>query len=203
MAMGHCSLLYTQLAVSVLCDTPFLPLIFLLMSYLSQFSFHSLTTQVADFMQWLLLWKSEVDVSDYFLQFAAAGRQYFPVATSVQTSECIGSMKLVLLKPVCVKSPRSQSGYCHEEKYVSLAWLKPSIFHFIRVQIKCHILQVRCFNVHMKFLFSFSFISVISCKALLFLTMFTFLSFNCCFHHFCMCILHNMLEGWSTFSGLV
>lgn len=69
------------------------------MSYLPRFSFHSLTTPAADCMQWLL-WKSEIDVSQTIF-CSLQGDHNLPVATSVQASECIGSVMLVLLS-LCV-----------------------------------------------------------------------------------------------------
>jgi len=58
-----------------------------------------LTTPAADLMQWLL-WKSEIDVSQTIF-CSLQGDCNFPLVTSVQTIECIGSVMQVLLS-VCV-----------------------------------------------------------------------------------------------------
>jgi len=75
------------------------------MFYLPQFSFHSSTTPAADFMQWLL-WKSEIDVSQTIFCSLQGGCN-FPVATSVQASECIGSAMLVLLSLYVLGAPEA------------------------------------------------------------------------------------------------
>jgi len=74
-------------------------------SYLPQFSFHSLTTPAADLMQWFL-WKSETDVSQTIC-CSLQGDYNFPVATSVQASECIWSVLLVLLSLCVLGAPEA------------------------------------------------------------------------------------------------
>jgi len=76
-----------------------------IMSYLPQFSFHNLTTPAADLMQWLL-WKSEIDVSQTIF-CSLQGEYNFPVTTSVQASECIGSVMLVLLSLCVLGAPEA------------------------------------------------------------------------------------------------